>query len=84
MDYFKMLEKQILFCLVCKSKCEPLLNAKLCKCCMLEYTTEYNKIYDKIANYYDNLDKYNINFVQTKREQANMAITSLKIKYHLA
>ena len=84
MDYFKMLEKQILFCLVCKSKCEPLPNAKLCKCCMLEYTTEYNKIYDKIAMYYDNMDKYNINFVQTKREQANMSIASLKIKYHLA
>jgi hypothetical protein len=51
---------------------------------MLEYTTEYNKIYDKIAMYYDNMDKYNINFIQTKREQANMAIASLKIKYHLA
>jgi hypothetical protein len=51
---------------------------------MEEYTTEYNKIYNEISNYYDDMDKYNINFVQTKREQANMAITSLKIKYHIA
>ena len=84
MDYFNFLNKQILYCGVCNCKCEQIPNAKLCKDCMLEYTTEYNKIYNEIVSYYDDIDKYNINFVNNKRAQANMAIASLKIKYKLA
>lgn len=85
MDYFVDLDppklKKCINCADCE--CVVLFNGSLCKHCMLEYKDEYNAIYDKIKKYYDNINNYNIEFVKSEREKANIDINNLKIKYKL-
>lgn len=84
MDYFSNFDEKLVLCRCCNDcYCEKYMNCEICKDCMRDYSNELSIIYYKIKNYYDNIEKYNIDFVKSERAKANDEINQLKIKYKI-